>query len=87
MTASDITPETRVGAMLERFPELEALDRGQLFELITPLVPAPMIDIARQKGFLAWSREESPSLIRTCFTRDPQDAPPTHGPSHTKEKV
>lgn len=46
---------------------LKRLDRGQIFTLITPFVPAPLIDLARQKGYKAWYHQDSPEVVLTYF--------------------
>jgi uncharacterized protein (DUF2249 family) len=48
--------------------DLRELKKGQAYELLTPFMPAPLIDLAKQKGYLAWSKEEGPGLHRTYFT-------------------
>jgi hypothetical protein len=48
---------------------LDALAAGDAFELVTPFVPAPIVDLARQRGFHTWSSLEAPGLARTWFAR------------------
>ena len=47
--------------------DLAALGDGQVYALVTPFVPAPLVDLARGKGFLAFSVTEGDSLVRTYF--------------------
>jgi hypothetical protein len=47
--------------------DLTALDDGQVYELVTPFVPAPLVDLARGKGFESFSVAESEGLVRTFF--------------------
>ena len=47
--------------------ELKGLQRGEIYELITPFLPAPLIDMAMKKGFQAWSKQEQTELVRTFF--------------------
>ena len=49
--------------------ELSLLEKGQIFELITPFFPAPLIDIAKSKGFLAWSEEKEKDFAKTYFAK------------------
>jgi hypothetical protein len=49
--------------------ELATLGEGQVFELVTPFVPAPLVDIAREKGFECVSLSEGDALVRTFFRR------------------
>jgi hypothetical protein len=48
--------------------DLAILEAGQVYELLTPFVPAPLIDVARGKGFAAYSSHEGPGLVRTYFS-------------------
>lgn len=48
---------------------LKALHPGELYQLITPFVPMPVIDLARSKGYEHWTTEESDQLVRTYFRR------------------
>lgn len=58
------------GHPMERvMSDLAALDAGAIYELITPFVPVPLVDLARAKGFDGYSFTESPGLIRTYFHR------------------
>lgn len=45
------------------------LKSGEMIELVTTFLPAPGIDIMKQKGFLVWSVEDGTKRIRTYFTR------------------
>jgi hypothetical protein len=45
------------------------LQRTEIVELITTFLPAPGIDIMKRKGFLVWSVQERPDLIRTYFSK------------------
>lgn len=49
--------------------EIESLEQGKIYELVTPFVPAPLIDMVKGKGFLAWSAEEGTDLVKSYFTR------------------
>jgi hypothetical protein len=42
---------------------------GDIFELITPFLPAPLIERVVDQGFDAWSKKENESLIRTYFVK------------------
>lgn len=50
--------------------DLRELEQGQTYELVTSFIPAPLIEVMRQRGFRAWSCEEHDSLVRTYLTRD-----------------
>lgn len=45
------------------------LQPDEIVELITSHLPAPGIDIMKDKGFLVWSEQESPDLIRTYVAK------------------
>jgi len=47
--------------------ELKGLKPGEIYELITPFVPAPLIERVKKKGFKAWSKNEKSELVRTYF--------------------
>jgi uncharacterized protein (DUF2249 family) len=49
--------------------DLATLGDGQVYELVTPFVPAPLVDIAREKGFECVSLSEGDALVRTYFRR------------------
>ena len=50
---------------------LGALDSGDILELTTPFEPAPLMDLAKKKGFQVWSAKEGQELTKTFF-RKPQ---------------
>jgi hypothetical protein len=41
----------------------------EIIELITTFIPAPGIEILKQKGFLVWSAREERGLIRTYVSK------------------
>lgn len=49
--------------------DLSALDGGQVYELLTPFVPAPLVELAREKGFSSFSVVEAEGMVRTFFRR------------------
>lgn len=49
--------------------ELGRLEPGTVCELTAPFVPAPLIDVARQRGFEAWWEEKGPEEVAVCFYR------------------
>jgi hypothetical protein len=50
--------------------DLAALPAGEVYVLVTPFVPAPLVDLARGKGFEAHSVREGEGLVRTFFRRE-----------------
>ncbi len=58
--------------------DLATLGAEDVYALVTPFVPAPLIDLAREKGFESWAEREAPELVRTCFRRSSSSplAPP-----------
>jgi hypothetical protein len=50
--------------------DLAALPGDAVYQLVTPFVPAPLVDLARTKGFASYSAVEADSLVRTFFRRD-----------------
>ena len=55
--------------------DLAGLPAGSVYQLVTPFVPAPLVDLARGKGFAAHSVVEADSLVRTFFRREAGEAP------------
>jgi hypothetical protein len=49
--------------------DLAALPDKGIYELVTPFVPAPLIDMARGRGFEAWSAPPDAGIYRTFFRR------------------
>ena len=49
--------------------DLAALGDGQVYQLVTPFVPAPLVDLARGKGFSSFSVIEAEGLVRTFFRK------------------
>ncbi|MFO7978320.1 MAG: DUF1858 domain-containing protein [Bacteroidales bacterium] len=39
--------------------DLEKLPSGQLYLLVTPLLPAPLLDKVRQSGYLTWTEKQA----------------------------
>jgi len=48
---------------------LQALEAGGVFVLVTPFVPAPLVDKAADRGFEGWSETKEPELVLTWFRR------------------
>lgn len=42
---------------------------GQAYAIITPFLPAPMIDKVQAKGFLTWTDQKGPDHFVTYFSR------------------
>jgi len=42
---------------------------GEIYELITPFSPAPLIEKVKNLGFEAYSEQEGPGLIRNFFRK------------------
>ena len=61
--------EKGVAIIQKVMKEIENLEQGRIYELVTPFVPAPLIDMVKGKGFLAWSSEEGADLVKSYFTR------------------
>ena len=67
----DARPLLAAGAhpVQEVMQDLAALAVGDVFELVTPFVPGPLLERAQADGCLAHAEQESPGLVRTYFTR------------------
>ena len=49
------------------FRDLRKMESGQIYELITPFIPAPMIEKAKNQGFQSWVKKESDDFYYTYF--------------------
>jgi len=49
--------------------DLDRLQPGQIYELVTPFEPAPLMDKAISRGFSVWTRKVSATEQRTSFLR------------------
>lgn len=58
------------GHPLERvMRDLDRLASGGVYLLITPFVPAPMIELVEKKGFVVFSRWFGPAVVHSYFRR------------------
>ena len=48
---------------------LDALNPGEVYLLVTPFVPAPLVNAAKEKGFAAWSDSSEAEEVKTWFTK------------------
>ncbi len=70
-----VSIDERRGSEQDRMPiatvlqKATSLQQTEIVELITTFLPAPGIDIMKRKGFLVWSVQEEPELIRTYFSK------------------
>lgn len=67
VTSFDARPMLEAGEqpIQKVFAECRNLKDGEIYELITPFLPAPLIESAKEKGLHAWSREESKGVFKT----------------------
>ncbi|MCP3919362.1 MAG: DUF1858 domain-containing protein [bacterium] len=73
---SDLAPDVMPLTPLLR--RTQAAQAGEIVELVTTYLPAPGIDIMKEKGFEAWSVERG-ELVKTYFCR-PVRRPESAGP-------
>lgn len=68
----DATPLINAGKnpMQEIFRHLEMTGRGELFMLLTPFVPAPIIELIHNRGYLHYCKQEGEERWATCFFHD-----------------
>ncbi|MFZ4522369.1 MAG: DUF2249 domain-containing protein [Bacteroidales bacterium] len=50
--------------------ECSALQPGEIFEIITPFPPTPMIEKMAAAGFQTHSEAGDDGMFRTCFTKE-----------------
>jgi len=67
----DARPVIEAGGhpMEQVMSDLAQAGPDQVYELITPFVPAPLVELAQGRGFQAHSVEEAPEEVRTYFRR------------------
>ena len=66
MVEDDLDPDVMpLNPLLRRAVDLRA---GEIIELVTTYLPAPGIDIMKEKGYSVWSMEEG-ELIKTYFSK------------------
>lgn len=49
--------------------DLMAWPQGDIYELITPFLPAPLVDKVKDLGFETWTLKENDSLFRNYFCK------------------
>ena len=49
--------------------EIQNLQHGEIYELTTPFLPAPLIDVMKKKGFSSWSAHDAGGLYRSYFCK------------------
>lgn len=47
--------------------EIKDLKDKQMYMLITPFIPAPLIEKAQKQGFSVWYIEEDDNVVKTYF--------------------
>ena len=75
-STSGIVQSLDARPMLERgeqpinkvFGYCKNLKSGDIYELITPFLPVPLIDTAKEKGYLTWSKKEEEGVFKTYLT-------------------
>jgi hypothetical protein len=69
MVQFDASPVINSGGnpMQQVFNHLEKIRPGEIFLLITPFVPAPIIDLIMKKGYVHYCQKITEELIHTFF--------------------
>lgn len=49
--------------------QIKELSEGEIYELTTPFVPAPLVDLIRKKGYAVWTHSVSVDTVVTYFCR------------------
>jgi hypothetical protein len=63
LLASGVKPVGKVMADLKDLPD------GRVYELIAPFLPAPLIDLAGERGYEVWCGDESADPVKIFFRR------------------
>lgn len=48
---------------------LATLGAGEVYLLVTPFPPAPLVDVAKGQGYAAWTDPSDPAAVKTYFTK------------------
>lgn len=57
--------------MEQMLKELVTLKDGQVYQLNTPFVPTPLLDVLKNKGYLSWSEQIEAELVKNYFIKKP----------------
>jgi hypothetical protein len=49
--------------------EMVELENGKIYELITPFVPSPLLDVVRKKGYQVWSETVDDNVVKNYFVK------------------
>ncbi|MEZ5197411.1 MAG: hypothetical protein R2764_13760 [Bacteroidales bacterium] len=49
--------------------DLKSWQTGKIYELITPFLPAPLLDKVKDLGFEVWTAKENDGLCRNYFCK------------------
>ncbi|MCD4729434.1 MAG: hypothetical protein K8R74_02460, partial [Bacteroidales bacterium] len=49
--------------------DLKVWEDGNIYELITPFLPAPLVDKVKDLGFETWTKKENDGLFRNYFCK------------------
>lgn len=55
-----------MGTVLKQIKELK---EGEIYELTTPFVPAPLIDMVKEKGYAVWTKKGEEERVLTYICR------------------
>ena len=58
-------------------PYEKGMEPKEIVLLTTTFLPAPGIDVMREKGFLTWTEEPEPGVFRSYFTKDEEKSSPS----------
>jgi hypothetical protein len=70
VTSLDARPLLEAGGhpVQQVLQECKSLGNGDIYELITPFLPAPLIEAAQKQGLLTWAKEEDKGVFKSYFT-------------------
>jgi hypothetical protein len=58
--------KTPINSVLKEGAQLK---QGEILELVTTFLPTPGIDVMTSKGFVVWTVQETPELVKTYFSK------------------
>lgn len=57
--------------MSQALEEIKELKPGEIYELITPFVPAPLLDMIKKKDFQTWIQQHTKEVVKSYFIKLP----------------
>ena len=50
--------------------DLASMENNKIYELITPFLPSPLLDVVKKKGYNIWSEEVEGTIVKNYFIKN-----------------